>query len=182
MVKEATFNVSNKVNMPALMLWLAAAAALSSPASADTQLNITGNIKASPCSIDLPSGGLNVDLGQNILASSLVEAGSSTGWKPFSIVLSQCPASTSVATMTLNGTPDEVASNMYENTGTATQVQIEVQNDAGTTLGNASQMQKSVDATSRGTTFDMLARVYSTQGNATPGTIVGTMQVTFTYQ
>jgi len=84
--------------------------------------------------------------------------------------------------MTLNGTPDEVESNMYANTGTATQVQIEVQNEAGTTLGNASQMQKNVDSASRGTTFDMLARVYSAQGNATPGTIVGTMQVTFTYQ
>lgn len=181
MVKEAMFNSNNKGKMPALMLWLAAVV-LSSPVNADTQLNITGNIKASPCSIDLPSGGLNVDLGQKILASSLSEAGSSTDWKPFSIVLSECPASTSVATMTLNGTADEVESSMYANTGTASQVQIEVQNNAGTTLGNAAQMQQDIDPSSRSTTFDMLARVYSAQGNATPGTIVGTMQVTFTYQ
>ncbi|MEH0888286.1 fimbrial protein [Enterobacter sp. UNJFSC 003] len=181
MVKEATFNLSNKTKMPALMLLLAAVV-LSSPASADTQLNITGNIKASPCSLDLPAGGLNVDLGQNILASSLAEAGSSAAWSPFSIVLSECPVSTTVATLTLNGTPDEVETSMYANTGTASQVQIEVQDTEGTTLGNAAQLQKNIDSASRGTTFDMRARVHSAQGNATAGTVVGTMQVTFTYQ
>lgn len=181
MVKEAMVNVNNMGKMPALMLWLAAVV-LSSPASADTQLNITGNIKASPCSIDLPSGGLNVDLGQKIQASSLAEPGSSTDWKPFSIVLSECPVSTTVATMTLNGTADDVESSMYANTGTASKVQIEVQNSAGTPLGNAAQMQQNIDSASRSTTFNMLARVYTAQGNATPGTIVGTMQVTFTYQ
>lgn len=181
MVKEATFSLNNKAKTSALMLWLAAVV-LSTPVRADTQLNITGNIKASPCSIDLPSGGLNVDLGQNILASSLAEAGSSTDWKPFSIVLSQCPASTTVATMTVNGTADDVETSMYANAGSASQVQIEVKSKAGATLGNAAQMQQNVDAASRGTTFDLLARVYSAQGKATPGTIVGTMQVTFTYQ
>ncbi|PWK99408.1 minor fimbrial subunit [Pantoea allii] len=181
MVKEAAFSLSNKAKTPALILWLTAIM-LASPVRANTQLNITGNIKASPCHIDLPASGLNVDLGQNILATSLAEAGASTDWRPFSIVLSECPASTREATMTLNGMADEVESTMYANTGTASQVQIEVQSRDGVPLGNATQRVQRVDNAGRGTTFEMQARAYSAQGNATPGTIVGTMQVTFTYQ
>lgn len=181
MFKEATFNLSNKGKASALILWLAATM-LSISAKADTQLNITGHIQASPCNINLPGGGLNVDLGQNISAASLAQAGSSAAWKPFSIVLSGCPATTTVATMTLNGTADSVESNMYANTGTASNVQIEVQSSAGTPQGNASTMVQNIDAVNRGTTFEMLARAYSAQGNVTPGTIVGSMQVTFTYR
>lgn len=84
--------------------------------------------------------------------------------------------------MTLNGTVDEVESAMYANTGTASRVQIEVQSLAGAPLGNAAQMVQNVDSSGRSTTFEMLARAYSAQGRATAGTIVGTMQVTFTYQ
>ncbi|KGL58070.1 MULTISPECIES: fimbrial protein [Pantoea] len=181
MFREATFSLSSTVKQSALALWLTAVV-LSPAARADTQLNITGNIRVSPCNIDLPAGGLNVDLGQNILASSLAEAGSSTEWRPFSIVLSECPVSTREATMTLNGTVDEVESAMYANTGTASRVQIEVQSLAGAPLGNAAQMVQNVDSSGRSTTFEMLARAYSAQGRATAGTIVGTMQVTFTYQ
>ncbi|SFN24416.1 minor fimbrial subunit [Izhakiella capsodis] len=181
MFKAAASITNSKAKTPALILWLVASI-LSSPVSADTQLNITGRIKSSPCKVDLPTRGLTVDLGQKILASSLAVAGSSTSWRPFSIVLSECPIAINKVTMTLNGTADQIENTMYANTGTSSRVQIEVQSSAGTSLGNMAQMVQNVDAASRGTTFNMQARVHSAQGNATPGTIVGTMQVTFTYQ
>ena len=180
MMKGLTAFLTHKGRAPALLLGLAVSTMCQS-ASADTILNITGNIKASPCSVSLPSGGLNVDLGQQIIASSMADAGSSSDWKSFSIALTECPASTTEATMTINGTPDEVESDMYANTGTAGQVQIQLQSSAGAPLGNAAQMVQSVDA-SRGTTFEMLARAYSAEGSVTPGTLVRTAQVTFTYQ
>ena len=43
---------------PALLLCLAAAVLSQSASAADTQLNITGNIKASPCKVNVPTGGL----------------------------------------------------------------------------------------------------------------------------
>ena len=185
MMKGLTAFVITRGKAPALFLALGLGLTVSTlwqPASADTVLNITGNIKASPCTISLPSGGMNVDLGQKILASSMAEAGSSSDWKPFSIALTACPASTSEATMTVNGTPDETESDMYANTGSATQVQIQLQTSDGTALGNAAQKVQNIDTPTRSTTFDMRARAYSAQGKVTPGTIVGSVQVTFTYQ
>ena len=112
----------------------------------------------------------------------MADAGSSSDWKPFSIALTECPASTSEATMTVNGTPDEAESDMYANTGSATQVQIQLQSSDGMALGNAAQKVQTIDTATRSTTFDMRARAYSAQGKVKPGTIVGSVQVTFTYQ
>lgn len=174
--------IQSKLKRKALTLTLCLAAVLvHSTVSADTQIRITGTIKASPCKVDMPDGVVNVDLGQNIQASTLSEAGSSTEWKPFSIVLNDCPATTSVATMTLDGLPDKLESNMFTNTGSATQVQIEVQSNTGEPLHQGAQMTQNISDT-RGAAFEMKARAYSAQGNATPGSIIGTLQATFTYQ
>lgn len=181
MMKNVAFQLKKKATAPALMLSLAAAM-LSFEASANTQINITGTIKASPCNINVPTGGLNVDLGQDIQASTLAGAGNSTDWKPFSIALTDCPATTTTAVMTLNGTPDSIENTMYANSGSAGKVQIEVQSKAGASLGNAKTLSQSVNNAGRGTTFEMQARAYSSEGGATPGSIVGTLQATFTYQ
>jgi len=181
MMKESTFLLKNKRKAPALLLCLAAAV-LSHSATADTQLNITGTIKASPCKVDVPAGGVNVDLGQSIMAATLSEAGSATDWKPISIEVSECPATTSKVTMTMNGTADTTESDMYQNAGTAEKVQIQLQSTAGTALGNASTMVQDIETAKNGTTFNMQARAYSSQGKATPGSILGVVQLTFAYQ
>lgn len=181
-MKDSNFSIYQKRKAPALLLCLAAAM-LSHSASADTQLNITGTIKASPCKIDVPAGGVNVDLGQSIMAATLSEAKSATDWKPISIVLSECPATTSKVTMTLNGTADTTETEMYKNTGSAEQVQIQLQSTTGSkALGNNASMVQDIASASKGTTFNMQARAYSSQGNATPGTINGVVQLTFAYQ
>lgn len=181
-MKDSTYSMQLKRKAPALLLCLVAATH-SHSVSADTQLNITGTIKASPCKIDVPAGGVNVDLGQSIMAATLSEAKSATDWKPISIVLSECPVTTSKATMTLNGTADTDETDMYKNNGTAEQVQIQLQSTAaGTALGNASTMAQDIDSASKGTTFNMQARAYSSKGKATPGSINGVVQLTFAYE
>lgn len=180
-MKESTFLLKNKRKAPALLLGLAAVIA-SHSAIADTQLNITGTIKASPCTINVPTGGVNVDLGQSIEASSLITAGSATAWKPIAIEVNSCPATTTSATMTLNGTPDTTETQMYKNTGSATEVQIELQSAAGASLGNGSTMVQDIDSKTNGTTFNMQARAYSSAGKATPGDINGVVQLSFVYQ
>ena len=178
---KGTMSLLNK-KAPAVLLCLAAAVLSQSASAADAQLNITGNIKASPCKVNVPTGGVNVDLGQSIMASTLSDAGSATDWKPIAIEVISCPSTTTSATMTLNGTPDTTESAMYSNAGTATGVQIELQNTAGAALGNASTMIQDINAATQGTTFNMQARAYSSKGKATPGTIVGAVQLTFVYQ
>ncbi|MFO6298741.1 fimbrial protein [Rahnella selenatireducens] len=155
---------------------------VSQVAKADTIMNITGNIKASPCTINVPAGGLNVDLGQNIQAASLVAPGAASDWKSFSIALTACPTSTATVTLTMSGTPDNDDSTMYANTGTAENAQIEVQNSEGTRLGNAVQYTKNIDSASRGAEFDLQARAYTVNGNVTPGTINGVLLATFIYE
>lgn len=181
-MKDSTFSMHQKRKAPALLLCLAAAM-LSHSASADTQLNITGTIKASPCKIDVPAGGVNVDLGKDIMAATLSAAKSATDWKPISIVVSECPTTTSKVTMTLNGTADTTETDMYKNTGTAEQVQIQLQSTTGgTALGNNASIVQDIASASKSTTFNMQARAYSSLGNATPGSINGVVQLTFAYQ
>lgn len=170
-----------KRKVPALVLFMAAII-IPCCAIADTQINISGTIKASPCKIDVPSGGVNVDLGQDIQASTLSDAGSATEWKPFTIVLTECPTTTSAAIMKLDGMPDEFENTMFANTGSAGQVQIEVQSQAGAPLYHGVEITQPVSTNAQGTAFEMKARAYSSQGKATPGSIVGTVQATFTYQ
>lgn len=171
----------NKPHLATVLMLGAAFVLTSQAAKADTIMNITGNIKASPCSINVPTGGLNVDLGQNIQASGLVAAGTASDWKSFSIALTACPTSTTAVTLTMSGTPDDADSTMYVNTGTAENAQIEVQSSDGTRLGNAAQYSKEIDAASRGAEFDLQARAYTVNGNVTPGTISGVLLATFTY-
>lgn len=180
-MKGLNFLMKNTKQASVLLLCLAAAT-LSSLAVADTQLNIRGTIKASPCDINVPTGGVDVDLGQDIMAATLLDAGSSTPWVPVSIEVNNCPVTTKATTMTLNGMADSTENTMYANNGTAKEVQIQLQSSSGTALGNASTMVQNIDTASRGTVFNMQARAYSSKGNATPGSIEGVVQLTFIYQ
>lgn len=59
--------------------------------AADTSnINITGNVIASPCVIDSSNSVINVDL-QVIQASTLAPPGSNSDWQPFNIARPQCP-------------------------------------------------------------------------------------------
>lgn len=155
-----------------------------SVAHADTTImKVTGNIKASPCSVNAPPSGVNVALGNNILANSLSVAGTGSSWKSFAIDVTGCPVSTTGVTMTLSGTPDTTQTDMFANTGSAAKAQIQLQNIGdGSTLGNGSTIVQPVIAGTYGTTFNLQARAYTAQGGVTPGTLVGVVMATFTYQ
>lgn len=157
----------------------------SSALAADAILNITGTIKASPCTVntDDASGNIGVDLGTDIQANSLAEAGSASEWKAFDLKLTNCPATTTTVVAEFTGTAAEETgvTDMYKNTGDASKVQIELQDSATSTRkGNGSTMQAAVSANAA--TFPLKARAYTVEGSATPGSVVGTVQIGFTYQ
>ncbi|QMV51912.1 fimbrial protein [Ewingella americana] len=157
--------------------------ATSFPSKSATTLQITGNIKAAACRVNFPTSGVEVNLGQGIHQYLLAAAGSAAPWVGFSLQLTACPETTKSVTMTVNGTPGSVGSDTFINTGTATNLQIQVQNISDSrTLGNGANVTQAVDSANSSVEFSLQARAYSMSGNTTPGTILGNMQVSFTYQ
>ncbi|VEA69797.1 putative fimbrial protein SthA [Serratia rubidaea] len=179
-MKELKLNVI-KGSIAAL---LAATLGMSHGALANTQLNITGTIKASPCIVADDNGsGITVDLGNGsaIQAATLADAGGKTDWVPFKLTLKDCPTTTTTATATFSGTQSDENPDFYKNTGDAKSVQIELKDVAETTkLGNGGFLKQSI--VNNTTTYDLKARAFSTDGGATPGSIVGTVMVAFTYE
>lgn len=175
----------NKVKMMRKVLVLAVAAGLSfsQSALADTQLNITGTIKASPCTVDGDGGsGINVNLGDNIQAATLATSASGSDWVPFTLKLKDCPATTQSVVASFSGLVADESATLYKNNGDATRVQIELQDADGNNRGSGTSMTQTVNGTSHEALFPLQARAYSSAGGATPGTILGTVMVAFTWQ
>jgi minor fimbrial subunit len=172
-----------KILKNVLMLGIVASISLSSGVRADTQLNIKGMIKASPCVVDNSGGsGISVSLGDKIKAYTLADASSSSGWVEFKIDLKDCPTTATLAIATFGGTESKESAALYQNLGEATNVQIELQSQAGANLGNGKTMSQPVNPDNHTVTFPLQARVYSFAGGATPGSIIGTVLVDLTYE
>ncbi|HEC0404215.1 TPA: type 1 fimbrial protein [Klebsiella aerogenes] len=144
-------------------------------------LNITGNIVASPCQINGDSINKSVDLGQNIQASDLKTAGSSSNWVKFNLNIGSCPVGTTKVTMTMHGTPDSPGVlDLYQNTGTASNVAVQLQMETGEVMGDGQSYTGTIY--NNAYSFKMQARAYTSNGNVTPGTISTVVTATFTYQ
>ncbi|MFJ3458598.1 fimbrial protein [Scandinavium goeteborgense] len=150
-------------------------------ASDPVNINVTGNIVASPCTVDTANSNLSPSLGE-IQGTTLEAPNSFSDWVPFKLVLKDCPAGTQKATVTFNGTPDTNSpASMYVNTGNATNVAVELQGSGGDLFGNGKYYTGDIFA-DHTYTYNLKTRAYSTTGNVTPGTISAVIQATFTYQ
>ncbi|MBL5902944.1 fimbrial protein [Serratia fonticola] len=151
-------------------------------------VNITGTVVASPCTVDTANSNLSVNLGDNIAASDLATAGSYGGVeKTFTISLKDCPASTTKAVATFSGSAYSGEASMFASTGTATGVGVKIKQAAAAwtdTTVNPSQgtWTQTVSSTAHTASFPFSARPYTSVGSVPPGTIVSVMQVAFTYQ
>lgn len=65
--------------------------------------------------------------------------------------------------------------------GTAGNIQLELQNEDGTTLNNGSSQSVQVDEASQSARFPLQVRALSVNGGATQGTIQAVINVTYTY-
>lgn len=146
-------------------------------------INITGKVVASPCTVvNNGNSDLNVDLGTTIQASSFVNAGDATPAKGFNLTLTGCPVGTNNVTATFTGMAASAPqTNMYRNTGTATSLAVELSiTDLSTILSNNVSVTRPVQA--GGTvTFPLSARAVTSTGSVAPGTIVALVQANFTY-
>ncbi len=166
-----------------LLALLVLAAGVHQAVAAPTQVNITGVVVASPCTVDTTSSNLNVDLGTNIQATSLATAGNTSTPVPFKLVVRDCPTGTTKVTAAFSGTADAAAGGRYtttSGTGMAGNVAVAVEQDVSPyTLQNPGS---TMDSTVVGTTatFALRASAYA-KAAATPGNIAAVMSVDFTY-
>ncbi|EEE2001758.1 TPA: type 1 fimbrial protein [Salmonella enterica] len=167
----------NKVLIPALIC-----GTLFSGTCAAVRIDINGTVIASPCVVNGGQDSLSVPLGDNIQADSLSTAGSTTDWANFTLALTACPASTSSFSVAFSGTPDDSDSVKYANTGTATNLNLELTTqDGATVLSNGTSIDNVAIPASHA--YDLLLRTRAvSKGSVMPGTILGQVQATFTYQ
>lgn len=147
-----------------------------------TDLNISGTVVASPCTVDTASVSQEVDFGQ-LRSTDLKEAGTASVWQPFEVKLINCPQSTTTAKVTFSGIPAAEDATLYANTGTASNVAVQMapNADKSQVLGNTSSMTVNIDA-QHNATYALAGRLYSVNGNTGPGTFSGIVQMNFTYQ
>ncbi|WP_051880491.1 fimbrial protein [Buttiauxella noackiae] len=147
-------------------------------------INITGKIIASACTIDAANSNLNVDLG-SIPISTMNQAGNTSPYKIFDLILKDCPLSTTSVTAAFSGELAPGGSTDYNNTGTAQNINVQLKESQsggnGRFLGPGTTLTKSV-AVDHTATFHMGARAIASSSDVMPGTVVSLSQVTFTYQ
>ncbi|WP_411750947.1 fimbrial protein [Serratia sp. (in: enterobacteria)] len=170
-------NMYKKSAMALLVMAMGYGSAQADPVN----INITGNVVSSPCTVNNNNSNLNVDLGQNIQAGDLATPGAGSTLVPFNLVLSACPTGTSNVKVTFTGTADTTSTTMYKNTGSATNLAVELsQQSTGTILGNNSFLYQPVLA-DKTVTYALNARAVSATGDVMPGNISSVVQANFTY-
>ncbi|OUC37171.1 Protein FimG [Enterobacter sp. J49] len=159
--------------------WLLAgalASGISTLKAADTTLTVNGKVVARPCTVSITNA--SVDLG-DLYTYHLVSSGSTSPWHSTTLELSNCPIGTSRVVATFSGTADSTG--YYKNQGTAGNIQLELQDNSGTTLNNGAQKAVQVDASSQSARFPLQVRALSVNGGVTPGTIDAVISITYTY-
>lgn len=144
--------------------------------AADVTITVNGRVVAKPCTISTTNA--TVDLG-NLYTFSLASAGASSAWHNVVLELSNCPVGTSRVTATFSGTADSTG--YYANQGTAGNIQLELQDDVGTTLNNGKNKSISVDDSTLSANFPLQIRALTVNGGATQGTIQAVINVTYTW-
>lgn len=144
------------------------------------QINITGNIIASPCHIDASNLTQNINLGDDLQTSALNSPSRGTDWKDFSIKLTDCPAGTTQVVATFHGTPDEEEPSYYKNAGTAKNIMIQLDTQGGAyVVKNDFVLNAAVD--NGLAEFKLSTRAYTKNGGVTPGTISTAITVDIKY-
>lgn len=159
--------------------WLLAsvlALAVSPLQAADITITVNGKVVAKPCTVSTTQA--TVELG-DLYTFSLVSAGAASAWHSVALELSNCPVGTSRVTASFSGTAD--ATGYYKNQGTAGNIQLELQDDGGTTLNNGATKSVQVDDTTQSARFPLQVRALTVNGGATQGTIQAVISVTYTY-
>lgn len=150
--------------------------------SADTSVNVTGQVIASPCVVDTGTVSQLINLGE-YMKQNLNNAGDGGEWSDFSLLVKNCPIGTRSVTAKLTGAFDTQDPTAWKNSGTSRNIALRVTSrDHMTIYGVNSTMQINIDNTKHNAIFLLSAKIFTPQGNASAGTFKSVMNVDFTYQ
>jgi len=144
--------------------------------SADVNITVNGRVVAKPCTIATPTA--NVTL-EELYTFNMISPGAASAWHDVILDLTNCPVGTSTVTATFSGTADSTG--YYQNQGTARNIQLELQDEDGTTLNNGTLKTLPVDDASQATRFPLKVRALTVNGGVTQGTIQAVINVTYTW-
>ena len=173
------------MNKVALMV---AGLVLSTAALADNTIKFQGEVADQTCDISINGNASTpLILLPTVAATSLVAAGTTAGQTPFTIGLTGCTASGSAtAIKTVFVGNNLTANGRMGNTGTAKNVSLRLVDPAtpGTPLDltgqtGAAGLVLAADATTAAHDF---AVEYYSEGNAAPGSVLGSVQYSVSYQ
>jgi len=150
--------------------------------SADTSVTLSGNVVASPCTVDTDTANKLVEF-DPLPRTDLQTAGTGGAWQNFSLLVKNCPAGTRQVTVKYLGTNDIQDATAWKNTGTATNVALRMTNaDHSVVYSNGSAQQISVNTSTSSAEFPLSAKIFTPQGNAGAGTFAATINLEFTWQ
>ncbi|CAM3388477.1 S-fimbrial adhesin protein SfaS [Klebsiella spallanzanii] len=152
------------------------AATVSVAQAADVTITVKGKVIAKPCTITTTTE--NVTL-EDLYTFNMVSAGAASEWHDVNLNLTNCPVGTSRVTASFSGTADSTG--YYQNQGTATNIQLELQDNDGKTLNNGSSKTMRIDDVTQSTRFPLQVRALSVNGGVTQGTIQAVINVTYTW-
>lgn len=151
-------------------------------ASQNVNINVNFNITASSCTVNSPNINFNIYTD----ASVLQNPATATDWQADqSIKLSNCFIGTQSVDATLSGTPDDEDPDGFKNQATGDSVSqgVSVQlklKDAPKMLHNADVLHLAVGE-NKSITIPITARLYTTNGNVTPGDVYSMITLTLNY-
>lgn len=154
----------------------------SAAVQADSSISVSGNVVASPCTVDTNTANITVDLG-SLQRRNLQTAGEGSEWRDFDLLLTHCPAGTTNVTATLSGTPDTQDATAWRNSGTGGNLALRIaRRDHITVYSPGDSLDENVNISTRSASFPLSARMFTPQGSATAGTFQSVMNVDFTWQ
>lgn len=149
---------------------------------ADSSLELTGKVVASPCIVDTSTVNKTVVLG-TLQRRDLQTAGEGGDWQDFDLLLTDCPVGTTKVTAVFNGTADTQDVQAWKNTGTSGNMALKIASrDHSTIYASGSSLITSVSTNNRSASFPLSVRMFTPLGNATAGTFLAVMNVEFTWQ
>lgn len=155
--------------------------------ASDGTINFTGNITAQTCTIASSIGGKDFTVAlPTVSASTLAAAGQTAGDTAFTILLTNCtPDTGAVRTHFEAGATVNSNGRLIQQTGTATQVDIQLLNGDGSVIkaGDpvATQNSKSTNINAGSASLPYIARYFAT-GQATAGTVSTMVNYSIAYQ
>ncbi|ELJ2969864.1 fimbrial protein SthD [Salmonella enterica] len=168
-----------------LALWSPSISAAYNTADA-VDINVTGLIYADPCTVTVPD---TLSLGQYARADIAV-AGGNTATIPFTIKMTNCPATTTKAAISFNGVPypdPNYASAIYANSAAnpAQDLGLQLFNLDGKSLVNlANNVTYTVDINSNTheANLPVATRMYTPYGKVTAGDFTSVVTITIAWQ